>query len=87
MLKEVLRAIEKGEVSKKEDLAERVGVSVSAIEGALDFLVKRGYLKVTDGTLAAKCDCGHCGKQGFCFDSGKTYVVTEKGKVSIRQKW
>lgn len=80
MLKEVLKAINSGEVARKEELAAKVGVSVSAIDGILDFLVKRGYLKVTGSAQPAKCDCGHCGTQGFCADSGKTYEVTEKGK-------
>ena len=51
----------------------------SCIEGGLEQLVILG-LELIDGTRAAKCDCGHCSKQSFCVDSGKMYVVTEKGK-------
>jgi DNA-binding MarR family transcriptional regulator len=81
VLKEVLRAIEGGEVTRKEELAAKMGVSVSTIDGILDFLVKKGYLKVTGDTRPARCDCQHCGVQSFCIGSGTTYEVTEKGKM------
>jgi hypothetical protein len=81
MLKDLLRAIDSGHVSRKEDIAAGMGTEVSAVEGMIDFLVKKEYLKVTEsGPATEKCNCGHCGIKGYCAGPGRTYVVTEKGK-------
>ena len=81
MLKDVLKAIDTGKVSRKEDLVAIAGMDVSAIDGMLDFLVKRDYLKVNDTTQAAcGSGCGHCHRPGNCPTANKTYMVTEKGK-------
>jgi hypothetical protein len=81
MLKNVLRAIDSGKVSRKEDIAAETHIEVSAVEGMIDFLVKKEYLKVTDGAQKpAECNCGHCGIKDYCAGPGRTYVVTEKGK-------
>ena len=63
MLKDVVRAIDRGEVSRREKLAAKIGIGVSSIDGVLDFLVKMEYLKVIDGVQTVdKCNCGHCSK-------------------------
>lgn len=81
MLKDVLRILDRGEVLRKEEVAAEAGIDVSVLEGVLDFLVKRDYIREVCGDPAMeKCNCVHCGSHGFCVDSGKTYVVTEKGK-------
>ncbi len=81
MMKDLIRAIESGGVSRKEDLAARAGMEVSTMEGAIDFLVKRGYLTIKDDAPATgECNCSHCGVKGHCVSQGVTYVLTEKGK-------
>lgn len=81
MMKNVLRTLDRGEVLTKEELAAKAGIDVSSLDGALDFLVKRDYLKeVCDDPVLVKGGCAHCGARGCCMEPGKTYVVTEKGK-------
>jgi len=81
MLKDVLKAIDSGKVSRKEDLAALVDMDASAVDGMLDFLVKREYLKVSEAALpTCGSSCGHCGRHSSCAPGNKTYVVTEKGK-------
>ena len=57
-------------------LSHRLAVQESALEGMIEFLVRKGRLRV-----AGECeDCGSCGRQGGCpfvIAQPKSYVVVE----------
>jgi len=46
------------------DLGRRLEIEPSALAGMLDFLVRKGRLRVSGGD--ALPDCGSCGQRGAC---------------------
>ena len=65
MLSQVLREIKKsGSTISLDDLSRRLGIEASALEGMLDYCVRKGILRDNDGDAGhdgCHCDCGGCG--------------------------
>jgi len=79
MLRQILREFEQSEGAiSLSELARRLGIAPSALEGMLEFLVRKGRLRVTGGAQA----CAACGLKGSC-----PFLVAEpKGYELLRKE-
>jgi hypothetical protein len=84
MLKDILRILLTQRVAHTRDLAQQVGVQVTALEDMLQLLVRRGLLRLTECESSAnETYCAGCPSHAACAttsDTGRAYYVTDKGK-------
>jgi predicted transcriptional regulator len=82
MLREILNLIESGDVKNLDEIAQKLNMDVTAIEGPFKLLLKKGYLKIeiTDGQVKSG-KCLMCSAREFCGAdlTGKAYTITKKG--------
>lgn len=86
MLEKLLELLRQGSVHTYAELAGKLGVSESLLEGMLEDLQRRGYLKL----VSRQCP-GHC--QGCSLESicavggqGRIWALTEKGAQLLQGK-
>ena len=70
MLSKIIREIEKSSVSSIDDLAEKLKTDTSAVEAALEQLVRIGYLSCTSSADKKDCcDFGSCASCAGCSEN------------------
>ncbi|MHB0876318.1 MAG: FeoC-like transcriptional regulator [Anaerolineae bacterium] len=79
MLQSALRLIAAGEALSSGQLAQRLDVSPEIAKGALEQLVRLGYLKPS-GADTCKAACSGCPQGQACFVAAQLWALTEKGR-------
>ena len=86
MLKKILAEIQRGN-SDLRQIAETLGMQPSAVQEAIDTLVKGSYLEMElGGGASAESVCKSCPLARKCSSFGKTVVLTEKGMKLIGER-
>jgi len=81
MLQSILREFERGVPLSINQLSQRLGVEPGALEGMLDFLVKKNKLKVVANMSSGKC--ASCKYSSICIGEdlsryGKSYILARE---------
>ncbi len=79
MLKRIIKLIGEGFCNENE-IAQQLGMEPSAVEGALEELCMKGYLKLEGGCPGRGDSCASCPSMVEEDNLGKVYLLTEKGK-------
>lgn len=83
MMKEILRMILDGGLLSKGEIANKLGIQESTLDGILSLLSWKGYLKTMDSTEEVVKACMGCPMSKECMQkasAGSVYTITDKGK-------
>jgi hypothetical protein len=90
VLIEVLRELQDSNLESMRDIADRVGVQESTLDGILHMLSSKGYLRIEELSPGLDKGCIGCPMRGGCSSqtmSGKRYTLTERGKRLVSQSF
>lgn len=82
-MKEILKLICDGGLSSKREIANKLGIQESTLDGILSLLSWKGYLKAIDSTEEVVRTCISCPMSKECMQkasAGNMYTITDKGK-------
>lgn len=89
MIEQVLELIVEGRVTDKREIAREVGIQIETLNGMIDLLCERGYLRIGKQSCMDDTHCSGCSMADTCGSTdryGRVLFVTEKAKRYVKAR-